>query len=184
MKCPAAKRVSLAAIALAMLTVQPLVAAADGDRSGGVKVVQEFLTFNIISYNTADCDPSTGRPVAPNPTCVSSAVFSGTTGSPGDMTTLTPYLNEWTAMIRADGSFIYTDFTEYNVSIKGHGSGTFTVLETHASVDAAGVGSSENCVVPGSGTGDFVGMTGCGLFTSNTSSTLGTLVWKLHFHHR
>ena len=182
----------VATLALAMLAIQPLTAAADREDSDDVTVVQNFLTFEITSPNPGDCDLGTFKPVPPNLTCVSSLTISGTSGPPTPpvpetryMTTLTPYLNENVEMLRADGSFIYTDFTEYNVSITGHGSGTFIQLENHAAVQPDGAGTSLNCVVPGSATGDLVGMTGCGILTSTDSSALGTVVWHLHFpnHH-
>jgi hypothetical protein len=183
----------VAATVLVMLTIQPLVAAAQREDSDAVTVVQHFLTFNITSSNPGDCNPSTSfLPVPPSPTCVSSFILTGTSGLPAPqvpgtlyMTTNSPYLNENVEMWRADGSFIYTDFTDYDVSITDHGTGTFTQLETDAAVQPNGIGTSLNCVVPGSATGDFVGMTGCGILTSTTSNTLGDIVWHLHFpkHH-
>jgi hypothetical protein len=180
-----------AAIALAMPTVRPLVAVADGDGED-VKVVQKFLTIAFPYANQGDCDPSF-RPVPPNPTCVLGVTITGTSGLPSPpvantlyMTTLTPYLNENSDMFRADGSVLYTDFTDYNVSITGHGIGTFTQLETQASVKADGTQTSLNCVVEGSQTGDLVGMTGCGTLTASPSDPFGTVVWHLHFpgkHH-
>ena len=169
------------AVALLVLGFTASNAVADGDKSDGVKVVQQFTSFNPTS-SPGDCDPTTLRPVAPNPTCVASFVITGTSGPPGDMTTLAPYLNELVIMNRADGSSQYTDFTDYNVSIRGHGSGTFTMLETQAFIQSDGITTTSlNCVVDGSGTGDFVGMTGCGRYTVTPSNPLGTVVWKLHF---
>jgi hypothetical protein len=138
MKKLTSKGTLVAAIAVAMLTVRPLVATADGEGED-VKVVQNFLTQNTVDFNQGDCNGF--LPVPPNPTCALRVTLAGTSGPPSPpvantlyMTTLTPFLNELVAMGRPDGSALYTDFTDYNVSITGHGMGTFTMLETQASI--------------------------------------------------
>jgi hypothetical protein len=171
-----------AAIALVALSLRPIIAKADGHEGDGVHVV---IPSSAISFTNADpgtCDPVTFAPKTGQQFCIAS--LTGTTTLSGDF--VGTDLDEITILFYADGSSNFTDYESWTGTLKGHGTGTFILLEYDAVLQANGSTTSKVRIVDGTGTGDLIGITGRGGFSNATGADVTTMTLEFpgqHQHH-
>jgi hypothetical protein len=180
MKNSTLKGMLAAVIVLVALTGRPLTAAADGHESDGVHIVVTFIAGPSTAADPGTCDPTTFLPKAGDPVCIGTLAI--TTTASGDF--VGTDLEEVTFAAFPDGSDSFTDFETWTGTLKGHGTGTFTLLSYDGVTQADGVFSSKLRILDGTGTGDLVGIAGMGGFASVTGVATMTLEFPgQHQHH-
>ena len=151
-----------AAILLTAISVQPLMASAEGD---GVHVRIQSSPITFTNADPGTCDPSTFTPAPGQPFCIES--LTGTTTLSGDF--VGSDLDETTILIYANGLLNFSDYESWTGTFTGHGTGSFILFEYDGVGQLNGSQTSKVRIVDGTGTGDLAGITGRGGFSGETT---------------
>jgi Protein of unknown function (DUF3224) len=144
-----------AAIGLAILSVRPMIASAQGD---GVHVMIQSSPITFTNADPGTCDAITFTPAPGQPFCIES--LTGTTTLSGDF--VGSDLDEITILIYANGLLNFSDYESWTGTLKGHGAGSFILFEYDGVGQLNGASTSKVRIVEGTGSGDLVGIKGNG----------------------
>ncbi len=180
MKNSTLKGMLAAVIVLVALTGRPLTAAADGHESDGVHIVVTFIAGPSTAADPGTCDPTTFLPKAGDPVCI--GTLGQTFTASGDF--VGTLFVELTFAAFPDGSGRFTDFETWTGTVKGHGTGSFTLLEYDAFQQPDLTITSKVRILDGTGTGDLVGVTGSGSFTGNPSTGVAKMTLEFPAQHQ
>jgi Protein of unknown function (DUF3224) len=178
MKISIVKGILGAAVVVAMLSGRAMPAQADKDDN--VTIVVDAVPGPFTGGDPGTCDPTTFSPKPGDPMCVGEIgeVFTISGGMVGSL-----QFEESFAEF-ADGTFpILNDWEAWTGTINGRGTGSFTLQEYDIVSKLNGDYHSLLRIVPGSGSGDFEGITGAGTSKGNSNLGVNTLMLKFP-HHR
>ena len=170
------KGIIAAAMALAICTLRPMIASAQGD---GFHVMIQSSPSNFINADPGTCDPVTFAPKSGQPFCVLSLTATNTLS--GDF--VGTDLDEVSALLYADGATNFTDYESWTGTLKGHGTGSFVLLESEGILQADGSATTQVRIVNGTGSGDLTGITGRGSFSNATGADVTTMTIEFPGQH-
>ena len=166
--------------ALAIAIVLALAGMPEAAWAKTLRLQSSFADTGISDIETT-CDPVTFLPKTGEASCVGIQTTSGTESG----AIAAGYLADVSWAVFESGDSVYTAYTTFTGTIAGHGSGSFTILESSGFISSLGKLTARWQVLKGSATGDFAGMTGSGkiqgTYDSTTGLATGTKSGVLHF---